>query len=459
MATSANVQTTLPSLSGKRLVLGVCGGIAAYKSLELLRLLRQNGCAVQVVMSPNATRFIAPLSFEALSGQPVHVSAWPQEANLAWPNTAPTTPATTVTTAASHSQSMPHIALERNCDGIVVAPCSAHSAAKYAHGLADTLLDNLVLARRCPLAVAPAMNVHMWNNPATQRNIAQLRADSVHVFGPAVGIQACGEEGPGRLQEAENLLWEIARWQETPLLKGKTVLLTAGPTIEAIDPVRGITNRSSGKMGYAMAKAAWLLGAARVILVSGPTGLPVPHGIESLAVESAQDMLHAVQANLEEADIFIGAAAVADYTVANRQAHKHKKPEGADLLGQNGQVSQINQINQIGPSIQWALNPDILAMVGQTAALRLTDNQNNIKNTKKPLYVIGFAAETENLDAAAQSKLIRKQAHCMVGNLAQHTLGQDHASVTLYRPNLPIQTIPSQAKLHLAIGILRSLFM
>ncbi|HEX4879847.1 MAG TPA: bifunctional phosphopantothenoylcysteine decarboxylase/phosphopantothenate--cysteine ligase CoaBC, partial [Limnobacter sp.] len=285
----------IPGLQNLRLVLGVCGGIAAYKAAELIRLLVKQGCKVQVVMTPAATQFVAPLTFQALSGNSVHVSQWPE---------------------GNRDRGMPHIDISRVADFMLIAPCTANSIAKYAHGLADNLLDNLVLARNCPMAVAPAMNVEMWNNPATQRNLRQLRADGVHVFGPASGEQACGEVGEGRMLEATELVLELARAVAPKPLAGKSVLITAGPTFEPIDPVRGITNRSSGKMGYALAQAAWLLGA-QVRVVSGPTALPPPYGCEVVNVQSAKQMHGAVMQHLSASDCFVGVAAVADYGIKN----------------------------------------------------------------------------------------------------------------------------------------------
>ncbi|HNK01428.1 MAG TPA: bifunctional phosphopantothenoylcysteine decarboxylase/phosphopantothenate--cysteine ligase CoaBC, partial [Accumulibacter sp.] len=258
-------------LQGKRLVLGVTGGIAAYKAAELLRQMTREGASVQVVMSEAATRFVTPVTFQALSGQPVFTDQW--DARMA--------------------NNMAHIDLSRHADAIVVAPASADFLAKIAHGLADDLLSTLVLAREIPLLVAPAMNRQMWQNPATQRNVATLIGDGVAMVGPASGEQACGETGPGRMLEAAEILDEVIAHFQPKSLAGTKVLLTAGPTFEAIDPVRGITNLSSGKMGYAIARAAREAGA-QVTLVSGPVGLPCPAGVERLSVTSAQQMHAAV---------------------------------------------------------------------------------------------------------------------------------------------------------------------
>lgn len=395
----------LPNLNGKRIVLGVCGGIAAYKSAELVRLLSKQGCGIQVVMTPSATQFVTPLTFQALSGKPVHVSQWPEGAA---------------------DRGMPHIDISRSCDFLLIAPCTANSMAKYANGLADNLLDNLVLARNCPMAIAPAMNVEMWNNPTTQRNLTQVQNDGIHVFGPAAGEQACGEVGQGRMLEPEEIVYELARALGPKPLGGKHVLLTAGPTFEAIDPVRGITNRSSGKMGYALAQAAQLLGA-RVTLVSGPTALAAPHGVHTLQVQGAREMHAAVMNRIDDADLFIGVAAVADYGVKNPSAHKQKKNANSDA----------------GLHIEFELNPDILADVGQLASTRT-----------KPLTVVGFAAETQNLDEYASTKLAKKKAHFIVGNLAQHTLGADDVQLSLYSRNKPPVQLNKSMKLQAAISLL-----
>ena len=396
----------LPGLNQLRVVLGVCGGIAAYKSAELVRLLMKQGCTVQVVMTESATQFIAPLTFQALSGKSVHVSQWPSEHN-AQGNT---------------DRGMPHIDISRNADFLLIAPCTANSMAKYAHGFADNLLDNLVLARNCPMAIAPAMNVEMWNNPATQRNVSQLQKDGVHVFGPAAGEQACGEVGSGRMLEPFEVVLELARAINPKPLAGKKVLLTAGPTFEAIDPVRGITNRSSGKMGYALAQAAWFMGA-EVNLVSGPTALPAPYGVRILSVQSAKQMHATVFSQIEQQDLFIGVAAVADYGIKNPSAQKQKK----------------QQDQAAGLHMEFELNPDILADVGEFAS-----------TCTKPLTVVGFAAETENLDEYASRKLDSKKAQFIVGNLAQHALGADHTELTIYSKKLKPEHLSSMDKLQAA---------
>lgn len=399
----------LPGLSQLRVVLGVCGGVAAYKSAELVRLLVKQGCDVQVVMTESATQFIAPLTFQALSGKAVHVSQWPAEH-----------------ADKNMGRGMPHIDISRHADFLLIAPCTANSMAKYAHGFADNLLDNLVLARNCPLAIAPAMNVEMWNNPATQRNVTQLKNDGVHVFGPAAGEQACGEVGSGRMLEPFEVVLELARTVNPKPLAGRKVLLTAGPTFEAIDPVRGITNRSSGKMGYALAQAAWFMGA-EVTLISGPTALPAPYGARVHNTQSAKQMHAAVFSQIEQNDLFIGVAAVADYGIKNPSAQKQKK--------QGDQPSGLH--------MEFELNPDILAEVGRLASTR-----------EKPLTVVGFAAETENLDEYASQKLDNKKAHFIIGNLAQHALGEESTELTIYSRKFNPEHLNKMNKLQAAMAVL-----
>src|SRR5512139_4032891 len=332
--------------SPKRIVLGLTGGIAAYKAAELLRLLTRQGVEVQAAMTEAAGHFITATTLQALSGRPVLTSQWQESDN-----------------------GMAHINLSRAADTIVIAPASADFIAKLAHGLADDVLSTLCLARNCPLIVAPAMNRQMWDHPATQRNIAQLRADGVTILGPSSGVQACGEEGMGRMLEPEQLAQDILASLQPKLLAGSRILITAGPTYEAIDAVRGITNRSSGKMGYAIAQAALELGA-QVTLVSGPTALPKPPGASVVNVTSAAEMFEAVKQHVASCDIFIGVAAVADYRVAQPSTQKMKK-------------SSANLTLELIP------NPDILAHV---AAL------------PKPPFCVGFAAESENLREYAERK-------------------------------------------------------
>lgn len=363
-------------LNGKRIVLGVTGGIAAYKAAELLRLLVKQGAEVQVAMTEGATRFVTPTTFQALSGKPVYVDQW----DARMPN------------------AMAHIDLSRQADLIVVAPASADFMARIANGMADDLLATMVLARDCPLLLAPAMNRQMWENPATQRNVAQLVADGIGMVGPASGVQACGETGPGRMLEPEELLDAIVDFFVPKRLAGRRVLITAGPTFEAIDPVRGITNLSSGRMGYAIARAARQAGA-EVTLVSGPVALAAPQGVERIDVRSALDMHAAVMARAASADIFIAVAAVADYRVANAAEHKLKKDHGGV------------------PAIELVENPDILAEVAA-----LADGP----------FCVGFAAESQNLEAYAQAKRRKKNVPLIVGNLIQDGFGGDDNRLVLF---------------------------
>ena len=363
-------------LQGKRIVLGVTGGIAAYKAAELVRLLGKQGAEVQVAMTDAATHFVTPTTFQALSGRPVFTDQW----DARMPN------------------AMAHIDLSRQADCIVVAPASADFLARAAHGFADGLLATMVLARDCPLLVAPAMNRQMWESPATQRNVLQLAADGVHILGPACGEQACGEVGEGRMLEPDELVEEIAAFFADKVLAGRRVLITAGPTFEAIDPVRGITNRSSGRMGYAVARAARHAGAD-VTLVSGPVGFPAPRGVDRVEVLSGLEMHAAVMSRAASADIFIAVAAVADYRVANAAAHKLKKADGGI------------------PPIELVENPDILAEV---AAL------------KDGPFCVGFAAESRNLEEYAQAKRQRKNIPLIAGNLIQDGFGGDDNRLVLF---------------------------
>ena len=365
----------MTELAGKRILLGLTGGIAAYKAAELARLLVKSGADVQVVMTSAACGFVTPATMQALSGKPVFTDMWDGRV----PN------------------NMGHIELSRDRDLIIVAPASANFLAKLANGLADDLLSTLCLARRCPLAVAPAMNVEMWDHAATQRNVAQLRADAIAVLGPAAGDQACGETGMGRMLEAEELFRHAVICLAPKLLAGKRVLVTAGPTYEPIDTVRGITNQSSGKMGYAVAQAAAEAGA-NVTLVSGKTSLPPPAGVERIDVVTARDMRDAVMARAKRADLFIAVAAVADYHVVGAKGHKIKRGSG-----------NLN--------IELAPNPDIL---GEVVALR------------KAPFCVGFAAETENLEEHAQAKRRKKGIPLLAANLAQEAFGSDDNALTLF---------------------------
>ena len=360
--------------NAKSIVLGLTGGIAAYKAAELARLLVKQGVDVQVAMTESASRFITSTTMQALTGKPVLTSQWSDSGNA-----------------------MPHITLSRSADLIVIAPASADFIAKLAQGMAGDVLSTMCLARDCPLLVAPAMNRQMWENPATQRNIALLKADGVLILGPSTGVQACGEEGPGRMLEAAQLAQEIMAALQPKLLAGTKILLTAGPTYEAIDVVRGITNRSSGKMGYAIAQAAIQWGA-EVTLVSGSTALAAPQAAKLVQVESASEMFDAVKKHVSDCDIFIAVAAVADYRAAEPSTHKIKK-NGGNL------------------NIELVPNPDILAYV---AAL------------PKPPFCVGFAAESDNLKILAEQKRRAKKLPLLAANLAQTAIGADDNELILF---------------------------
>lgn len=364
-------------LAGKHLVLGLTGGIACYKIAELTRLLVKAGATVQVAMTDAATQFITPVTMQALSGRPVYTSQW--DARI--------------------DNNMAHIDLSREADAIVIAPASTDFLAKLAHGFADDLLSTLCIARDCPLLVVPAMNRQMWQNPATQRNVRQLKEDGILLLGPDAGAQACGEVGEGRMLEPAQLLEEIVAAFQPKLLAGRRVLLTAGPTFEPIDPVRGITNLSSGKMGYAIARAAREAGAD-VTLVSGPTALDTPYGVRRVDVQTAQQMHDAVMAQVAGQDLFVAVAAVADWRVANASAQKLKKQNDGDT-----------------PELQFVQNPDILATV---AAL-----------PQRP-YCVGFAAESENLEQYGAAKRIKKNIPLLVGNIGHQTFGRDDNALMLF---------------------------
>jgi len=373
----------MSTLAGKHIVLGLSGGIAAFKTAELCRALVKAGVTVQVVMTEAAEQFMTAVTLQALSGRPVYTSQWdPREAN-----------------------NMAHINLSREADAIVVAPASADFMSKLLHGGADELLSLMCLARpldKVPLIVAPAMNREMWSNPATQRNVAQLKADGVHVLDVGQGDQACGETGDGRMLEAEEILEELEAFFTPKVLAGKQVLVTAGPTYEAIDPVRGITNLSSGKMGFSIARAARLAGAD-VTLIAGPVSLATPRGVQRVDVRSARDMLQAVQAHVPEQGVFVATAAVADWRPANAADEKIKK----DGSGQT-------------PELGFVENPDILATVAQSAAAQ-----------KGELFCVGFAAESHDLLAHATAKRVRKQVPLLVGNIGPATFGQDDNALLL----------------------------
>lgn len=395
-------------LVGKKIVLGLTGGVACYKIAELTRALGKAGAQVQVVMTQSATQFITPVTMQALSGNPVYTDQWD---------------------ARIHNN-MPHIDLTRDADAIVIAPCSTNFISKLAHGACDDLLSTLCVARphHVPLLVAPAMNVEMWLNPATQRNVAQIKKDGIQILGPAAGEQACGEVGMGRMLEVDQLLAEIIASFQDKSLAGKEVLITAGPTFEPIDPVRGITNLSSGKMGYAIAQAAWEAGA-NVTLISGPTALDAPYGTHRISVQTAQQMHDAVIAQLTSTakkpqDIFIAVAAVADWRVANTSAQKIKKTSDSDM-----------------PQLEFVQNPDILASV--TA----------LPNAP---YCVGFAAESEHLLQYGTAKRIKKNVPLLVGNIGHHTFGKDENELILFDAN-GHTALPRANKQTLAIQLIQEI--
>ncbi|HEU5283037.1 MAG TPA: bifunctional phosphopantothenoylcysteine decarboxylase/phosphopantothenate--cysteine ligase CoaBC [Burkholderiales bacterium] len=365
----------MPAPAQHRILLGITGGVAAYKAAELCRLLVRDGMDVRAVMTEAACRFVTPLTLQALSGQPVLTDLW----DVSIPN------------------AMGHIELSRDRDLIVVAPASADFLGKLAGGLADDLLSTLCLARECPLLVAPAMNRQMWENAATQRNMQQLRDDGVAILGPESGDQACGEVGMGRMLEAQDLHAAILAALQPKLLAGVRVLVTAGPTFEAIDPVRGLTNRSSGRMGYAVAQAA-LQAGAQVTLVSGPTALTPPAGARLVPVTSAQDMLDAVNAQVAATDVFIAVAAVADYRVKHSSTQKIKKSDRPLAL-------------ELEPTV------DILA---------------SVSTRPNPPFCVGFAAESHDLDQFAQDKRKKKKLPLLAANLAQEAIGAQDSELILF---------------------------
>ena len=375
------------ALLNKHIVLGLSGGIACYKAAELCRALVKQGATVQVVMTEAAAQFITPVTMQALSNRPVFVSQWD----------------------AREPNNMAHINLSREADLILVAPASADFMAKLLHGRADDLLSLMCLARpveRVPLLLAPAMNREMWSHPATQRNMAQLRADGAQVLGVGQGEQACGETGDGRMLEPDELLHEVINAFAPKPLLGKQVLVSAGPTFEAIDPVRGITNLSSGKMGFALAQAAALAGA-QVTLVAGPVSLSTPYGVNRTNVRSALEMHAAVMSAIPQADVFIATAAVADWRPKQAAKQKIKK----DCSGHM-------------PALQWTENPDILAEAAATERARNGD-----------LFCVGFAAESHDLLAHAQGKLARKKLPLIVGNIGADTFGADDNALLLVDAN------------------------
>jgi phosphopantothenoylcysteine decarboxylase/phosphopantothenate--cysteine ligase len=373
------LMTTSP-VHGKHILLAMTGGIAGYKIAELTRLFVKGGATVQVMMTDAAEQFITAVAMQALSGRPVYTSQWD----------------------ARPDNNMAHINLSREADVMLVAPASADAIAGLAQGRADDLVSLTALARRiheCPLLVVPAMNREMWAHPATQRNVAQLAADGATVIGPANGDQACGEIGDGRMLEAQEIFDDVEAFLAPKTLRGKKLLITAGPTFEPIDPVRGITNHSSGKMGFAIARAAAEAGA-EVTLVAGPVHLPTPRGVRRIDVQSAQQMFDAVLPYAAHHDVFIATAAVADWRPAQTHEHKLKKVEGGASA----------------PTIAMTENPDILAAVAKLP---------------KPPYCVGFAAESEKLAEHADAKRRRKGIPLIVANLGPATFGRDDNALLL----------------------------
>ncbi len=366
-------------LTNKKILLGMSGGIAAYKAAELCRLLVKDGAQVQVVMTEAAQHFITAVTMQALSGRRVITNQWD----------------------ALIDNNMAHIELSRESDLIIVAPASADMMAKVANGFADDLLSTLLCARQpqVPLLMAPAMNREMWANPAVQRNVILLKKDGVQLLGPGSGEQACGETGDGRMLEATELFDDIVAAFQPKNLKGKRIVVTAGPTYEAIDPVRGITNLSSGKMGYAIARACIERGS-EVVLVSGPTALATPRAAHRVDVHSASEMLQAVQSVIKSCDVFIAAAAVADWRVANASDKKLKKENA-----------------KTAPHLKFEENADILATVAKM---------------KKAPYCVGFAAESHDLVANASAKRVRKGVPLLVGNIGPSTFGRDDNELVLF---------------------------
>ncbi len=380
------------SLTNKRILLGITGGIAAYKSAELTRLLVKAGAEVHVAMTPSATEFITPLTLQALSGHRVHLDLLDAEAEAG----------------------MGHIELARWADLIVIAPATADFMARMTHGQADDLLTAVILASTAQIAIAPAMNQAMWADGITQSNLDALQHRRIHVWGPASGEQACGDVGPGRMIEPQEIADRCAGMFETTRLTGKKVLITGGPTREAIDPVRFISNHSSGKMAFALAAEAAAAGA-QVSLVSGPVHLPTPDRVGRTDVESAEQMLEAVMERVADTDIFIGVAAVADYRPATIEAQKIKK--NADSM-----------------TLALVKNPDIISRVAA-----LSDGP----------MVVGFAAETEHLEANGTEKLKRKGLDLLFANKATETFNSDEVTVTALSGHNQ-QTLGPGSKLNIA---------
>ena len=388
-------------LQNKHIVLGLTGGIACYKAAELCRALIKEGASVQVVMTESATQFITAVTMQALSNRAVYVSQWD----------------------AREPNNMAHINLSREADAILVAPASADFMAKLLHGRADDLLSLMCLARpvgEVPLILAPAMNREMWVNPATQRNVTQLTQDGALVLDVGQGDQACGETGDGRMLEPEEIVQDLIAAFQPKLLAGRKVLVTAGPTYEAIDPVRGITNLSSGKMGFAIARAAHEAGA-EVTVIAGPVHLPTPRGVTRVDVRSAQDMHGAVLSQVKEASVFVATAAVADWRVAHVADQKIKKTANGDT-----------------PELQFTENPDILGEVAKSARAQ-----------SGALFCVGFAAESHDLQKHAQAKREKKGVPLLVGNIGPATFGSDENALLLVDAQ-GTQEIPQANKLDLA---------
>ena len=402
---------TLPNMNDlhrKSIVLGLTGDIACYKAAELCRSLVKAGAKVQVVMTEAAAQFITPVTMQALSGQPVFISQWD----------------------AREGNNMAHINLSRGADAILIAPASADFMAKLIHGKADELLSLMCLARplqTVPLILAPAMNREMWAHPATQRNVAQLKADGAHVLSVGQGDQACGETGDGRMLEADEIVDELLSFWTPKVLQGQHVLVTAGPTYEAIDPVRGITNLSSGKMGFAIAKAAQHAGA-KVSLIAGPVSLSTPRGINRVDVLSAMQMRDAVQLAVQSATVFVSAAAVADWRPDHAADQKIKKDGSGDT-----------------PKLSFVENPDILAAVAKSARAQSGD-----------LFCVGFAAESHDLLAQATAKRVRKDVPLLVGNIGPSTFGQDDNALLLVDAN-GAKELPRDTKTHLAEDLVKEI--
>jgi phosphopantothenoylcysteine decarboxylase / phosphopantothenate---cysteine ligase len=392
-------------LKGKHVLLGLTGGVACYKAAELCRLLIKSGATVQVVMTEAATQFITPVTLQALSGRPVFVSQWDTR----------------------QANNMAHIDLGREAQLIVLAPCSADFMARLVQGRADELLSLLCLARPAqtvPLLIAPAMNREMWAHPATQRNMAQLVADGAHLLGVGVGEQACGETGDGRMLEPSDIMADVVSALAAKCLAGRHVLVTAGPTYEAMDPVRGITNRSSGKMGFAIAQAAHEAGAV-VTLVAGPVHLSTPRGVRRVDVCSARDMAAAVQVHIDAADIFVATAAVADWRPEHAVDQKIKKTTSG-----------------VTPALTFIENPDILATVAQSPRAQAGQ-----------VFCVGFAAESHDLLAHAKAKRIRKGVPLLVGNIGPATFGRDENALLLVDAHGE-RELPHASKRELAIQLI-----